>query len=172
MRTGTDVGAGDRLPPSGLAERLRALAGLGIDGLRAEWRRVHRASPPRGFSRDLLLRDLAYQLQEAALGGLPVPARRRLASVAGGRSVAEARKPPATPQLRPGTALVREWHGRAHSVVVQGEGFEYQGRRYASLSEIARQITGSHWSGPRFFGLKRRTRVAETGAEAGRGEHA
>ena len=172
MRTVTDAEASNRLPPSDLAERLRTLADLGIDGLRAEWRRVHRALPPRCLSRDLLLRDLAYQLQEATLGGLPAPAQRRLASLAGGPGAAETRKPPATPQPRPGTTLMREWHGRAHTVVVLEEGFEYQGRRHASLSEIARQITGSHWSGPRFFGLKRRTRVAEVGAGAARSDHA
>jgi hypothetical protein len=59
--------------------------------------------------------------------------------------------------LKPGVTLVREWHGRTHTVLVREDGFEYQDQRCASLTQIARQITGAHWSGPRFFGLQRVT---------------
>ena len=77
---------------------------------------------------------------------------------------------PATVRLKPGTTLVREWHGRTHTVLVLADGgFEHQGRRYASLTRLARAITGARWSGPRFFGLRRGTRPAGAHANADRG---
>ena len=89
------------------------------------------------------------------MGGLSAAARRQIASFA--RSVdgplPEAAPPPI--QLRPGTSLLRTWGGRTHTVLVGESGFEHEGRRYASLSEVARVITGAHWSGPRFFGLRK-----------------
>ena len=155
-----------------LDERLAALGGLGLDQLRAEWRRLHRrAAPPARLSRDLLLRSIAHRLQEDVLGGLGPAARRRLAGLA--RGVAAQGKPtpaPAPVRLKPGTTLVREWHGRTHTVLVLADGgFECQGRRYSSLTELARAITGARWSGPRFFGLRRGTRPAGAYANGGRG---
>ena len=70
---------------------------------------------------------------------------------------------PAPPRLKPGARLVREWHGRTHSVVVLDDAFEFEGKRYRSLTQIAREITGAHWSGPRFFGLAKRSGGAEVG---------
>ncbi len=101
------------------------------------------------------MRGVAQALQEAALGGLPSGHQRRLAAlvagtVGGGNSTAAASP---TLRLKPGTKLVRAWRGHTHSVLVLREGFEHQGIRYRSLSEIAQAITGAHWSGPRFFGL-------------------
>ena len=157
-----------------LDERLAALGGLGLDQLRAEWRRLHRAAPPVRLSRDLLLRSIAHRLQEDAFGGLGPAARRRLAGLA--RGVAAQGKPtpaPAPVRLKPGTTLVREWHGRTHTVLVLADGgFECQGRRYSSLTELARAITGARWSGPRFFGLRRGTRPAGAHAGADRGSDA
>ena len=73
-------------------------------------------------------------------------------------------------RLKPGTTLVREWHGRTHTVLVLADGgFEHEGRRYPSLTRLARAITGAHWSGPRFFGLRRGTRSADARAHADRG---
>ncbi len=77
---------------------------------------------------------------------------------------------PALVRLKPGTTLVREWHGRTHTVLVLADGgFEHEGRRYASLTRLARAITGARWSGPRFFGLRRSTRSASARAKADRG---
>ena len=152
-----------------LDERLAALGGLGLDQLRGEWRRLHRAAPPARLSRDLLLRSIAHRLQEDALGGLPPAAKRRLASL--DRGLAAKGEPAVAPavRLKPGTTLVREWHGRTHTVLVLADGgFEHQGRRYASLTRLARAITGAHWSGPRFFGLLRGTRPAGAHARADR----
>ena len=65
--------------------------------------------------------------------------------------------------LRAGTRLVREWRGVTHTVLVQAQGFEWNGRCYRSLTIIAQKITGAHWSGPRFFGLRKGGRSAESG---------
>lgn len=146
---------------------LAGLEGIGLDQLRAEWRRVHRTPAPGRLSRDLLVRGVAYKLQESAIGGLSPATRRKLIGASEGRT----KTPPLaeTTRLRPGTMLVREWHGRGHTVLVQERGFELEGRHYASLSEIARHITGAHWSGPRFFGLNRPIRSSRVLAPDGDG---
>jgi len=149
------------LPAAELAAQLGELQAMTTDDLRIEWRRRHRTTVPACFSRDLLLRELAYQRQQAACGGLRPDLRRQLASLARSSSGAETKPSPVAPRLKPGSTLVREWHGCSHTVLVLDQGFERQGRRYASLSEIAREITGAHWSGPRFFGLTRRSRSGD-----------
>jgi len=126
--------------------------------LRAEWRRLYRANPPRKVTRNLLLLAVACKIQEQAFGGLGAATRRRLAELAQtlerGGDVTRSR----VARLRPGAKLVREWHGKTHTVTVCEDGFEWRGRHWRSLSVIAREITGGHWSGPRFFGLKDRAR--------------
>jgi hypothetical protein len=121
--------------------------------LRIEWQRLYRATPPTRLSRDLLLRGIAYQVQELTLGGLSLRTKRRLRSLAAVSEQGGGPRNAAASKLRPGTKLVREWHQRVHTVSVLEGGFEYQGERYASLSRIARRITGVTWSGPRFFGI-------------------
>jgi hypothetical protein len=168
-RRAADTGAaGDPL-----ATRLTALDDLDLEALRREWERLHAAAPPVRLSRDLLRRAIAHRLQEAALGGLAPAARRRLAALAREGRAGEGRPasaPAAAVRLKPGTALVREWRGRTHTVLVLAEGgFEHEGGRYASLSEVARAITGARWSGPRFFGLLRSaTRGADRGGSGAR----
>lgn len=140
-------------PVPGLAVKLAGFSELTIFELRAEWRRHHRMSPPMRLSRDLLLRGIAYKIQERAYGGLSKATRRKLATLAN-RSVDERGAVPVSPiGLKPGTKLVRDWRGVTHSVLVQKGGFEWRGRTYTSLTPIAKEITGVHWSGPRFFGL-------------------
>ncbi len=138
-----------------LDDRLRMLATMDTATLRAEWRRLYRVSPPPRLRRDLLTRGIADKWQEAALGGLPITARRRLVAQAacGNDEPGVTRSQPSQPRLRPGTRLLRTWHGRTMSVTVLEDGFLFDDRRYTSLTEIAKAITGSHWSGPRFFGL-------------------
>jgi hypothetical protein len=120
--------------------------------LRDEWRRLYRGQPPR-LSRDLLIRTIAYRMQELAYGGLSKAAQRKLDALTkelkGKGSIVV--RPGLS--LRPGTRLVREWRGRTHTVVVTEDGFEYAGKAFLSLTKIAHAITGAHWSGPRFFGL-------------------
>jgi hypothetical protein len=132
-----------------LASKLTSLASLTIFELRNEWRRHHRMPPPKRLSRDLLIRGIAYKLQERVWGGLPPSALKKLERF---RSRTETKSPP--PSLRPGTKLIRDWGGTTHAVIVLKTGFEWRGKTYRSLSTIAKAITGAHWSGPRFFGLR------------------
>jgi hypothetical protein len=135
-----------------VARRLEALCDLTLDELRKEWRRLYRTQPPR-LSRDLLVRAIAYRIQELRYGGLSKATRRKLAALVEARgSGAEPAKEGAQ-RLRAGARLVREWNGRTHTVAVEEDGLSYKGQRYRSLSAIARDITGARWSGPRFFGL-------------------
>lgn len=135
-----------------LAVELARLEGLGLVELREAWRRLHRTPPPKRLSREILLRGVTHQLQERTFGGLSRSRLRRLqsgsdeASRGGGR--------PSRVSPKPGTQLVREWHGVTHTVVIRADGVEWRGQRYKSLSVVARKITGAHWSGPRFFGLR------------------
>jgi hypothetical protein len=141
-----------------IGEAIARLSALTIFELRDEWRRLHRAAPPMRLSRDLLIRGIAYKLQERAYGELPKSVLRRLAGLADRTaeptSAVAAALPPLT--LKPGTRLVREWHGETHVALIHADGVEWRGRRFASLSVVAKEITGAHWSGPRFFGLRRR----------------
>lgn len=137
--------------------------------LRAQWRQFCGTEPPR-LSRDLLIRALAYRLQERAQGGLSRASIRRLAELA--REAQDGTEPPhSTSPLRPGATLVREWRGRTHLVTVTQTGFEYAGSRYGSLTQIARLITGAHWSGPRFFGLRRHRSEPACPSERAEGVH-
>ncbi|AXE66428.1 hypothetical protein BBF93_12750 [Hyphomonas sp. CACIAM 19H1] len=107
------------------------------------------APPPKGISTPLLCRLVAYEVQAARYGGLPLRTRNKLQAIASDQAVV-----PAGSSLRSGSRLVRDWNGVTHVVDVAKGGYRYQGRVYRSLSAIAREITGARWSGPRFFGLK------------------
>ena len=124
--------------------RLRSLV---LDALRRRWRVVFGRTPPAGLSKDLLGRMIAWRMQEQAFGGLDRESLRFLDGLA--RHGAPRR------QLKPGTVLVRDYHGQRHTVTVAPDGFDWQGTTYPSLSAIARAITGTAWSGPRFFALVR-----------------
>jgi hypothetical protein len=137
---------------SSLPMRIERLQELDGAALREEWRRLCRSEPPR-ISRDLLMRSIVYRLQELEFGGLPKWARQNLADSTVGAEPGEKAPPASEPRLKPGARLIREWRGRTHTVMVLDEGFELEGRRYRSLTQVAREITGAHWSGPRFFGL-------------------
>lgn len=150
----------DRASGLDVADRLAGLVTLDLSAMRQEWRRLYRAEPPR-LSRDLMTRALAYRIQEIAFGGLSKATLRRLASLAAefqseGRIATQAQ-----PGIKPGARLVREWHGRTHSVIATEEGFQFEGKLYRSLTSIAREITGAGWSGPRFFGLARAVNASE-----------
>ena len=147
-----------------LSDRLAALAALSLGDLRLEWRRLHRAEPPR-LSRDIMARAIAYRLQEIAHGGLSKVTRRRLTTLAGGFDADGRIAAPAGPRIKPGSRLIREWHGRTHTVCVTDEGFECEGRTYSSLTKVARDITGAPWSGPRFFGLTKTPASATSGGD-------
>ena len=135
--------------------KFAALNDLSAQQLRDEWRRLYRGQPPR-LSRDLLIRTIAYRVQELAYGGLSKATQRKLVTLT--RELRVKGSVVVTPDLslRPGTRLVREWRGRTHTVVVTEDGFEFASKTFPSLTKIAHAITGAHWSGPRFFGLIRK----------------
>ena len=136
-----------------LNNELAGLATMSPAQLRAEWRRVHRAPPP-SVTPDLLMRGIAYRLQERRHGGMTAPAVRQLNRLASELGQGEAVVAVRVRQLKPGTRLVRQWGGRTYVVLVTDDGFIFDDRRFVSLSQIAKAITGAHWSGPRFFGVK------------------
>ena len=148
-----------------LAAEIAALQSLDVEQLKARWRTLYRTDAPSRFSRDLFIRAVAYRLQERALGRLKPATRRLFQHVA---ADAHARRPltfASVRKLELGAVLIREWGGVKHQVVVLENGFSFRGKRYRSLSEVARLITGSRWSGPLFFGLKTRPkREADDGA--------
>lgn len=135
-----------------IAAELSRLEGLTNFELRCEWRRLHGVQPPKSLSRDLLLRALTYKVQERAFGGLSTSVLRKISGVRSETPDGTNRKA-ASGIVKAGTRLVREWNGETHTVVVHADGIEWRGKRYRSLSVVAREITGARWSGPRFFGL-------------------
>jgi hypothetical protein len=121
---------------------------------------LYHNDPPR-ISRDLLILGIAYRLQEIEHGGLGKATLRKLRTLAKTLRATGRVGTDAKPQPEAGRALVREWHGRTHTVTVTEDGFDYAGTSYPSLSNIAKKITGAHRSGPRFFGCWRKTRATE-----------
>ena len=137
-----------------LNAEIAGLLQLGIEKLRERWKAMYGKAPSREIGRSLLTRAIAYRLQERAYGGLKPSTRRLLARVAEETATAGSAKKPQIRKAQSGTILIREWQGNAHRVTVLDDGVSFNGKRYRSLSEVAREITGSRWSGPRFFGLR------------------
>lgn len=135
-----------------IPERVRWLAGLDRYAIVIEWTRINKHPPPLNLSRSLLLKAVAYQLQEIAYGGLKKSTRERLRKIAVGAVDVNG----VSTQFNTGTRLLREWHGATHEVVIEDRGVRYKGQIYRSLSEVAQVITGTKWSGPVFFGLRKR----------------
>ncbi len=164
MLPGSASGIGRKSPlsVSELDTQIAALSAMDHGELRAEWRRLYRAHPPKKVRRDVLELGVAFKLQERVLGGLGASAKRRLTelteTVEAKGKLAEAR----TIRPRPGAKLIREWGGITHEIVVLEDGFSWQGKPWRSLSAIAQAITGTHWSGPRFFGLQGRGKPQNT----------
>ena len=132
---------------------LDRLPSMPIVELRARWRALFKADPPKAFGPDLLRRSIAYRIQEDAYGGLDRTTARLLRQMK-----AQMRKTPGKivlpRRIKAGAVLVRRWKGQTHRVMVLDEGFAHEGKTYESLSVIAREITGTRWNGPRFFGLR------------------
>jgi Protein of unknown function (DUF2924) len=144
--------------------KLSKLPSASAAELLALWTAINPTAPPGPLraSRELLAGVLAWQLQERKFGGLKPTITRRL------RVLARAHQRKATPialagwsgTLRPGTVLIRQWRGAPHVIMALADGFQYQGKVYGSLSRVAREITGTHWNGPAFFGLRKKDRAA------------
>jgi Protein of unknown function (DUF2924) len=138
----------------GLKVNLESLRTLKPDDLAEWWRSLFGSDPPARLRRPLLIQALAYRLQEKAFGGLKPATQRLLASVAGDASAGRSTVMQPRRSFKAGAVLVREWHGTRYQVTVLKDGFVFGGKPFRSLSEIAREITGTRWSGPVFFGLK------------------
>lgn len=135
---------------TGLQKRLGALAEMERESLLVEWSRYFK-TPPRSTRREYLMAEISYYLQVKAHGGLGATVKNKLERMAfGGQERHQGKF-----SMQPGGRLVREWNGRQHIVIIHKDEYEYEGERYRSLSKIAAAITGAHWSGPLFFGLKK-----------------
>ena len=120
------------------------------------WRKLYRKAAPPGIRREILVPFLTYRIQELAYGGLNPKALAELHRIA--KAIEKNGKSNdafTRPRIKTGTRLIRQWRGQTHEVYITESGYEYHGVGYRSLSEIARKITGTRWSGPAFFGLKR-----------------
>jgi len=137
-----------------LAAEIVSLSELGIDELRERWKAMYGKPLSQEIGRSFLIRAIAYRLQEKAFGGLKPSTRRLLARVAEESATGSSLKKPQIRKAQSGTVLIREWQGNAHRVTMLDDGVSFHGKHYRSLSEVAREITGSRWSGPRFFGLR------------------
>ncbi len=133
-----------------LDAEIARLSSLSLAALRKVWSE-RLGTPPQLASTELTRRWLAWELQATKQGGLDATTRRQLRQRA--RSLMTSSDAPSAVRAKPGTVLTREWRGATHKVVVLDGGFSWNGKTWASLSEIASKITGTRWSGPRFFGL-------------------
>ena len=140
---------------SALDSELAALPTLSALQLQLKWQDLRCGEPTAAASRDLMIREIAYKMQERAHGGLAPAIKRQLRVLAAEVEANGAGAFAPALLLRPGTRLLREWGGKTHTVIVLDDGFEYESERHQSLTQIARRITGTHWSGPRFFGLRK-----------------
>lgn len=159
----------ERSKQHAVAIELTELSRYSIHQLRDRWRALFRTDTPPAFGPDLLRRSIAQKLQEDVFRKLAPRGQREL-----NQAVTLLAKKPARLDLprrvKPGVVLVREWKGISHRVTVAESGFLYCDRTYTSLSEIAREITGTRWNGPRFFGLRgaEKPSSAELTSKAGR----
>ena len=141
----------DRLPTAPIAD------------LRKRYRDLFRTEPPKAFGPDLLRRSIAHRIQEKAYGGLPSLTRRLLDQLVRAAIAKPSGRLELPRRIKPGAELVRTWNGKTYRVMVMADGFAHDGRTFASLSEIASEITGTRWNGPRFFGLRVGSREGANG---------
>lgn len=139
-----------------LEQELKDLEARGDDELKDFWRSLYGTKPPHKIHRSLLIAAVAHRMQENTLGPLKSSVRRQLMQVANNLDPTRPSAHYASLRPRAGTLLVREWGGVTHQAKVLEDGILFRSKRYKSLSEVARVITGARWSGPLFFGLKTR----------------
>jgi hypothetical protein len=145
-----------------LVQEIQRVLTFDLAQLRQKWTALFGESPSPHLGRVLMIRAIAYRMQEKAFGGLKPSTQRILDRLCDGHGKAAQQRGPRM-RAGAGTVLIREWRGVRHRVTVLEQDVVYRGRRYKSLSEVARAITGTHWSGPLFFGLKNRTKEAVRG---------
>ena len=142
------------MPDASLFQRLASLPHLSKPDLCGLWKQLFNKEPPLKMRSELILRVIAYRLQEQEFGSLNDAQRRRLRQLASAIEANPTAAVSTRPPIKPGTRLVRQWKQQVHVVEADAEGYQYKGSRYESLSQVARLITGTRWSGPLFFGLK------------------
>jgi hypothetical protein len=147
-----------------LEQQLAELSGMSPAQLRAKWRECWRKPAP-DIGPDLLRRGIAWKIQSRVYGDLPTHIKRELERAAESLRRGEELLSARGRSLKPGTRLVRSWRGKVHRVLVLDDGYEYDDRRFSSLTQVATAITGTHWSGPSFFGLKKRKSISRVGQE-------
>ncbi len=130
------------------AREIAGLSGFSREDLVEHWVELHGSAPLKTLTKDLLVRGIAYEMQVRQRGGLTPAEKKALTALAQGRTN------PNPGALKAGTRLYRCWQGVTHEVLVLDQGYGWRGKTHASLSEVARAITGTRWSGPRFFGIK------------------
>lgn len=140
--------------PDSIAARLASLPKLNKADLHSLWKELFQNQPPETLRKNLMVPILGYRLQELRLGSLRPSAMRKLSQTVEAIKTHRKVGMDCSPRIKPGTRLIRQWQSETHVIHVEERGYEYKGRRYESLSEIARLITGARRSGPLFFGLK------------------
>lgn len=146
-----------RIIEKDLELEIARLRDLELPELRATWEKHYGAAVPKTLRREMLIRAILWQVQAKALGGLKPATRKYLLEVADAAHSKTGAAPAPPIRIRPGTKLIRVWQNRTHTVTALDEGFTWQGKRYRSLSQIARAITGTRWNGLVFFGVKRKS---------------
>src|SRR5258706_4832369 len=133
---------------------MERLPTMQIGRWRKRYRELFRTEPPKSFGPDLLRRSIAHRIQEKTYGGLPASTRRLLDQLVKAAMAKPNGRLELPRRIKPGSELVRTWKRKTYRVMVMTDGFAHDGRTFASLSEIASEITGTRWNGPRFFWLR------------------
>jgi hypothetical protein len=137
-----------------LIRKIATLPDLDKAQLLKVWSENFSQGPPAKLRKEIMVPVLAYRMQEREFGGLSHAARKRLKEIAQSLRKEKPSNDIPIPNQVAGTRLIRSWHGQVHEVLATDRGYEYRGTNYGSLSKIAREITGTRWSGPAFFGTK------------------
>jgi hypothetical protein len=156
FQRGRQLHAPGRIGARDIEKELARLAALDLDQLRREWKSKFNVAPPSVRSRDTLLRLLGWQIQATTLGRIDAVTEGKLRRIAKALEGDGDYEPKIRHDVSSGVVLTREWKGVIHKVTVTAGGFQHLGKQYGSLSDIARTITGTRWSGPRFFGLEQK----------------
>lgn len=154
-----------------IEEDLAALARTPIAQLRERWREIFRTEPPPAFGPDLLRRGIAQRLQEKHYGGISATPQRQLDQIIKAMAANPGGRIELPRRIMPGAVLVRTWKDKSHRVTILDDGFSFEGKTYRSLSQIAREITGARWNGPRFFGLRTTRKVDSNGVASSATDH-
>ena len=160
--TGCRPAANGRAADPEVEAELERLPKMPIVDLRNRYRELFRTEPPKAFGPDLLRRSIAHRIQERAYGGLSREHQRLLNQLVKAAQTKPTGRLELPRRIKPGSELVRTWNRRTYRIVVLEKGFAWEGRTFFSLSEIASEITGTKWSGPRFFGLRSTSSKAMT----------